>query len=75
MKYVYVCSDSLQRGWELLGICLSFFPPSPRFSVFLEGYLYRHLTSDNVITSSVTSFSLALFCIVEVQLYCCLNEL
>ena len=31
------------RGWELLGICLAFFPPSVKFHSYLEGYIYRHL--------------------------------
>ena len=31
------------RGWELIGICLSFFPPSAKFHSYLEGYIYRHL--------------------------------
>lgn len=34
---------SLQRGWELLAICLSFFPPSLKFYSYLEGYISRHL--------------------------------
>jgi len=66
------CSDSLQHGWELLGICLSFFPPSARFSVFLEGYLYRQLTSDDVsddvILFLLTSFAASLHHIMESQL-------
>ncbi|CAF91633.1 unnamed protein product, partial [Tetraodon nigroviridis] len=34
--------DSLERGWELMAICLDFFPPSPRFHNYLEGYICRH---------------------------------
>ena len=30
-------------GWELIGICLAFFPPSSKFHSYLEGYIYRHL--------------------------------
>uniref|UniRef100_A0A8C1QLI7 Rho GTPase-activating protein 39 n=1 Tax=Cyprinus carpio TaxID=7962 RepID=A0A8C1QLI7_CYPCA len=35
--------DSLQRGWELMAICLAFFPPTPRFHNYLEGYICRHM--------------------------------
>ncbi|TKS74195.1 Rho GTPase-activating protein 39 [Collichthys lucidus] len=35
--------DSLERGWELMAICLAFFPPTPRFHTYLEGYIYRHM--------------------------------
>ncbi|KAK2154868.1 hypothetical protein LSH36_255g02019 [Paralvinella palmiformis] len=35
--------ESLMRGWELLGVCLAFFPPSVKFHSYLEGYIYRHL--------------------------------
>lgn len=35
--------DSLERGWELMAICLDFFPPSPRFHNYLEGYICRHM--------------------------------
>lgn len=35
--------DSLERGWELMAICLDFFPPSPRFHSYLEGYICRHM--------------------------------
>uniref|UniRef100_A0A8C4SHC2 Rho GTPase-activating protein 39 n=1 Tax=Erpetoichthys calabaricus TaxID=27687 RepID=A0A8C4SHC2_ERPCA len=35
--------DSLARGWELMAICLAFFPPTPKFHSYLEGYIYRHM--------------------------------
>uniref|UniRef100_A0A8C4PXY9 Rho GTPase-activating protein 39 n=1 Tax=Eptatretus burgeri TaxID=7764 RepID=A0A8C4PXY9_EPTBU len=38
-------AESLLRGWELLAICLAFFPPSPKFHGYLEGYIYRHTDS------------------------------
>ncbi|XP_045112239.1 serine-rich adhesin for platelets-like isoform X25 [Portunus trituberculatus] len=34
--------DSLRRGWELLAICLAFFPPSDKFNPYLAGYISRH---------------------------------
>src|SRR5688572_13340851 len=34
--------DSLRRGWELMAICLAFFPPSVKFQPYLEGYVNRH---------------------------------
>ncbi|XP_057697030.1 rho GTPase-activating protein 39 [Corythoichthys intestinalis] len=35
--------DSLERGWELMAVCLAFFPPTPRFHSYLEGYIARHM--------------------------------
>ena len=47
-----LCRESLQRGWELLAMCLHFFPPSTRFYSYLEGYISKHtdhsLDSPNV---------------------------
>ncbi|XP_075236295.1 myTH4 and RhoGAP_KIAA1688 domain-containing protein RhoGAP93B isoform X3 [Lycorma delicatula] len=48
--YIQICRqttenprrESLRRGWELLAICLSFFPPSPKFQAYLDGYMNRH---------------------------------
>lgn len=37
------CSESMSRGWELLAICLAFFPPSLKFFSFLEAYIVKHL--------------------------------
>ncbi len=34
--------DSLRRGWELMAICLAFFPPSATFGPFLQGYIVKH---------------------------------
>ncbi len=34
--------DSLRRGWELLAVCLYFFPPSPKLEPYLDGYINRH---------------------------------
>ena len=34
--------ESLRRGWELMAICLSFFPPSKMFAPALQSYICRH---------------------------------
>ncbi|XP_055899346.1 uncharacterized protein LOC106079292 isoform X3 [Biomphalaria glabrata] len=34
--------DSLQRGWELMAMCLHFFPPSQNFYSVLESYIVKH---------------------------------
>ncbi|KAG1670474.1 Rho GTPase-activating protein 39 [Nymphon striatum] len=34
--------ESLCAGWELMAMCLSFFPPSVKFQPSLEGYVDRH---------------------------------
>ncbi|KAK9953782.1 hypothetical protein ABG768_015909 [Culter alburnus] len=38
---------SLEAGWELMAISLSFFSPSPKFRRYLEGYIQRHLEPSN----------------------------
>ena len=48
--YVQLCKqttdnpkkESLRRGWELVAICLSFFPPSQTFSSCLYVYISKH---------------------------------
>ncbi|BFZ04849.1 hypothetical protein BsWGS_07887 [Bradybaena similaris] len=34
--------ESLQRGWELLAMCLHFFPPTLKFHSCLESYFLKH---------------------------------
>jgi len=34
--------ESLRRGWELMAICLTFFPPSSAFAPALASYIARH---------------------------------
>ena len=34
--------ESLRRGWELLAICLGFFPPSETFQPYLLGFIQKH---------------------------------
>ncbi|XP_055329240.1 rho GTPase-activating protein 39-like [Paramacrobiotus metropolitanus] len=34
-------SESLRRGWELMAICLAFFPPSTSFFAYLRTYISR----------------------------------
>ncbi|XP_043735523.1 rho GTPase-activating protein 39 isoform X1 [Cervus elaphus] len=50
--------ESLARGWELMAICLAFFPPTPKFHSYLEGYIYRHM--DPVNDTKVTQHMKAL---------------
>ncbi|XP_043923259.1 rho GTPase-activating protein 39 [Protopterus annectens] len=53
--------DSLARGWELMAICLAFFPPTPKFHSYLEGYIYRHMDPVND-TKGVAISSFAKYC-------------
>ncbi|EDO35783.1 predicted protein, partial [Nematostella vectensis] len=50
-------SESLRRGWELMSICLTLFPPSTKFHSYLEGYITRHLNceDDNLEVEFATS--------------------
>ena len=34
--------ESLRRGWELMAICLTFFPPSTLFAPALHSYIQKH---------------------------------
>ncbi|XP_026146229.1 rho GTPase-activating protein 39 [Carassius auratus] len=58
--------DSLQRGWELMAICLAFFPPTPRFHNYLEGYICRHMDPLND-TKGVAISSYAKYCYRKLQ--------
>ncbi|XP_029943508.1 LOW QUALITY PROTEIN: rho GTPase-activating protein 39 [Salarias fasciatus] len=53
--------DSLERGWELMAVCLAFFPPTPRFHNYLEGYICRHMDPLND-TKGVAISSYAKYC-------------
>lgn len=37
--------ESLVLGWELMAVCLTFFPPSVKFQPYLEGYIRKHQSS------------------------------
>lgn len=54
--------ESLQRGWELMAMCLHFFPPSTRFHSYLEGYISKHVDHSmdlpNVPVSHFATYSL-----------------
>ena len=41
--FSFASRTSLKKGWELITMCLSIFPPSNKFHSYLEGYIYRHL--------------------------------
>ncbi|XP_061096149.1 rho GTPase-activating protein 39 [Conger conger] len=58
--------DSLERGWELMAVCLFFFPPTPRFHSYLEGYIYRHMDPLND-TKGVAISSYAKYCYRKLQ--------
>jgi hypothetical protein len=33
----------LEKGWELMAVCLAMFPSSAKYHSYLEGYVYSHL--------------------------------
>lgn len=39
---------SLIAGWELICICLCFFPPSPKFYHYLNGYISKYTEEANI---------------------------
>ena len=55
--YVQLCKqtngnpnlESLRRGWELLALCLGFFPPSTRFENVLKDYIQQHSMIDDIV--------------------------
>lgn len=40
--------EALEKGLELLAICLQFFPPSNKFHSYLQGYIESHLDMEDV---------------------------
>ncbi|XP_029448071.1 rho GTPase-activating protein 39 isoform X2 [Rhinatrema bivittatum] len=58
--------ESLARGWELMSICLAFFPPTPKFHSYLEGYIYRHMDPVND-TKGVAISTYAKYCYSKLQ--------
>ncbi|XP_062935962.1 rho GTPase-activating protein 39 isoform X2 [Cynocephalus volans] len=58
--------ESLARGWELMAICLAFFPPTPKFHSYLEGYIYRHMDPMND-TKGVAISTYAKYCYHKLQ--------
>ncbi|KAJ8299661.1 hypothetical protein KUTeg_023721 [Tegillarca granosa] len=41
----YTYRESLQKGWELIAMCLAFFPPTSQFHSYLETYFSKHSDS------------------------------
>ena len=39
---------SMERGFELMAMCLSFFPPTSKLYSYLEGYIFRHVDLTDV---------------------------
>ncbi|XP_067932495.1 serine-rich adhesin for platelets-like [Watersipora subatra] len=48
--------ESMNRGWELLAICLAFFPPSQKFNAIVEAYIVKHLQETDSDTNFVLHF-------------------
>jgi len=38
-----LCRQSAALGWELIGICLAFFPPSSKFYSYLDGHIHKNI--------------------------------
>jgi len=38
-----VYRQSTALGWELIGICLAFFPPSSKFYSYLDGHIHKNI--------------------------------
>lgn len=41
------CSESTRKGWQLLGLCLTTFPPGADFENFLEVFLRKNAQPAN----------------------------
>ncbi|UYV67332.1 ARHGAP39 [Cordylochernes scorpioides] len=52
--YIQICRqttdnprrESVLLGWELIAICVYFFPPSEKFQPYLESYIRRHVDDE-----------------------------
>uniref|UniRef100_H2ZL65 Rho-GAP domain-containing protein n=1 Tax=Ciona savignyi TaxID=51511 RepID=H2ZL65_CIOSA len=49
--------ESMERGFELLAMCLAFFPPSTKFYSYLEGYICTHLDSQEITGVNVAVYA------------------
>ncbi|XP_063400615.1 rho GTPase-activating protein 39-like isoform X3 [Mytilus trossulus] len=47
--------ESLQKGWELMAVCLNFFPPTVKFKTYLEGYISRYMDTDDDLPDLIVS--------------------
>ena len=43
VRFSIVSRSSLEKGWELIAVCLAMFPPSTKYHSYLEGYVDSHL--------------------------------
>lgn len=47
--------ESLQKGWELMAVCLNFFPPTVKFKTYLDGYISRHMETEDDLPDLIVS--------------------
>jgi len=63
--------ESIVQGWELLGICLAFFPPSVKFYSYLSGHIQKNIDAyshlDKVLSLSVRPENLCRYIIITHQ--------
>ncbi|XP_022242043.1 uncharacterized protein LOC106459788 isoform X1 [Limulus polyphemus] len=68
--YIQICrqtndnpkKESLKLGWELMAICLSFFPPSIKFQPYLDSYISRHKDETSLDTPELRVSQYAAIC-------------
>lgn len=49
--------QSLKRGFELMAMCLAFFPPSNKFFSYLEGYVWRNMDTNDTKGNEISHFA------------------